>query len=189
MKILIFTEGTILVHASSKGLTRKQIIQQSLDFGIQQEERSISYDTTDLPSTIISGDINDYASYIPVGLAVAKLKKWSHQGAVIYYLSSRRVKKELDAIGSVLKNFDFPNYRNLMFRQQGEDYQTVAERLMPDILIEDDCESIGGELQMVYPHVAPAKKRLITSVVVPEFSGIDQLPDKLEDLMKYDDKT
>lgn len=56
---------------------------------------------------------------------------------------------------------------------------------MPDVLIEDDCESIGGEPQMTYPHVKKNKKKLIKSIVVKEFSGIDNLPDSLEALKNY----
>ena len=56
---------------------------------------------------------------------------------------------------------------------------------MPDILIEDDCESIGGKPQMTYPHISPNKKELIKSIVVREFSGIDNLPDNLEILKNY----
>lgn len=58
---------------------------------------------------------------------------------------------------------------------------------MPDILIEDDCGSIGGEPEMTYPHIDPKKKRQIKSIVVKEFSGIDNLPDKLEELKDYRD--
>ena len=101
----------------------------------------------------------------------------------ICYLSSRRIKPEIEAIKSVLTKFKFPDFDNLYFRQQNEDYKDVAERIMPDILIEDDCESIGGEVKMTYPHIKPELKDKIKSVVVKEFSGIDSLPDNVNDLI------
>ena len=55
---------------------------------------------------------------------------------------------------------------------------------MPDLLIEDDCKSIGGEAEMIYPHIDPGKKKFIHSIVVREFSGIDHLPDDLDELIK-----
>lgn len=47
--------------------------------------------------------------------------------------------------------------------------------MIPDILIEDDCESIGGEKEMVYPHIKDELKSKIKSIVVKEFEGIDHL--------------
>jgi len=54
---------------------------------------------------------------------------------------------------------------------------------MPDILIEDDCESIGGESEMTYPHIREDLKQKIKSIVVKEFQGIDHLPDSLTALI------
>ena len=51
----------------------------------------------------------------------------------------------------------------------GEEYKDVAERVMPDVLIEDDCESIGGEIEMSYPHIKDELRARIRSVVVKEF--------------------
>ena len=56
---------------------------------------------------------------------------------------------------------------------------------MPDLLIEDDCRSIGGEAEMTYPHIDPGKKIFIQSIVVREFSGIDHLPDNLDELITF----
>jgi hypothetical protein len=55
--------------------------------------------------------------------------------------------------------------------------------VLPDVLIEDDCESIGGESEMTYPQLTPALKQRIRSIVVPEFGGIDHLPDELTALI------
>ena len=56
---------------------------------------------------------------------------------------------------------------------------------MPDVLIEDDCESIGGEKEMGYPHIKPELKRKMKSIVIKEFGGIDHLSDSIYELMKY----
>ena len=53
----------------------------------------------------------------------------------------------------------------------------MVDAVVPDILIEDDCESIGGEREMVYPRLSLAIKRRVKSIVVKEFGGIDHLPD------------
>ncbi len=56
---------------------------------------------------------------------------------------------------------------------------------MPDVLIEDDCESIGGAGEMVITHVKPEIKTKIKSFAVKEFEGIDHLPDKVFELLEY----
>ncbi len=43
-------------------------------------------------------------------------------------------------------------------------------------IIEDDCESIGGEKEMTYPGIKSELKTRIKSIVVKEFGGIDHLP-------------
>lgn len=184
MIILVFTEGTVLVFSSGAGLPREEILKLSKDAGVQREGRNLAFENnTPLPG-VPKGSVYDFTSYIPVGRAVEKVKNWKEQGATIYYLTSRRIKEEINIVKNVLTKYHFPDSRNTIFRQKGEDYKDVAERLMPDILIEDDCESIGGEVEMTYPHINPQKKKSIKSVVVKEFSGIDRLPDKLEKLYK-----
>lgn len=181
MKILVFTEGTILLPKSAIGLSREEIVEQSRQEGIQREEAALQYESkNDVP--VETNSVHDYANYAPKGNTISKLNKWKNQGATIYYLSSRRVKPEVEAIREVLKNYNFPDSDNLLFRSQGEDYKNVAERLMPDILIEDDCESIGGEKEMTYPHIKPKLKTKIKSVVIKEFAGIDHLPDDINQL-------
>lgn len=112
-----------------------------------------------------------------------KLKIWKNQGAEILYLTSRRKPDEIKQIKNVIKKHNFPDGQ-LLFRRKGEEYKDVAERVMPDILIEDDCESIGGEIEMTYPHIKPKLKAKIKSIIVKEFGGIDNLPDKISDLLK-----
>lgn len=181
MKILVFTEGTVIMHGNAKGVSRDEAVRQSKLAGIQQEERSLSYETKS-EYKVEPGSPYDFTSYIPNGEAVEKLKSWNKQGAEIYYLTSRRIKDEVEAIRTILNKYNFPDANNLHFRHQGEDYQDVAEKLMPDIIVEDDCESIGGEIEMTYPHIREDLKRKIKSVIVKEFEGIDHLPDKLESI-------
>jgi hypothetical protein len=145
MKILVFTEGTVLIH------------------------RSLS-------------EIDDFANYIPNGQAVEKINAWKQQGAEIHYLTSRTDGPEIEAIQSVLIRNNFPDSKHLHARTGNQTYADVAETVMPDILIEDDCDSIGGEAEMTYPHIKHEFKSSIKSVVVKEFAGIDDLPTDLQAL-------
>lgn len=162
MKILVFTEGTISMHLTCEGLTREERVQQS-----KNRVRSIG----------------DYRHYIPIGNAVEKLQSWKNQGAEIYYLTSRTTPEEIEDIKFVLDKFQYPDSQNLLYRKERGKYKDVAERLMPDILVEDDCESIGGEVEMTYPHIRLDLKEKIKSVVVKEFGGIDHLPNDISRLM------
>ena len=125
-----------------------------------------------------------YTLKIPSGNAPAKLQKWKGQGAEITYLTSRTTPEELAIVRRLLEQYEFPQ-GELFHRREGEAYKDVAEHILPDVLIEDDCESIGGEVEMVYPHIKPELKTRIKSIVVKEGGGIDHLPDSLVDLMKY----
>lgn len=184
MKIMVFTEGTALMHSSAKNVSREERVEQGRLAGIQTEEKSLAYNSSSTTRAEINS-VYDYDNYIPVGDAVKKLTTWKGQGVTIYYLTSRRIKKEIEAIKNVLKQYNFPDCQNLLFRKQGEDYKYIAERLMPDVLIEDDCESIGGESEMTYTHINPKIKTKIKSIVVKEFSGIDGLPETLSSLMQW----
>lgn len=175
MKILVFTEGTVLMHALAKGVSREERVKQSQAAGIQQEERNIAFESNTIAPKATPGSVYDLESYIPVGNAVEKLKSWKQQGAEIVYLTSRRIKSEVETIKKVLQKYHFPDCQNLYFRQQGEDYKDIAEKIIPDILIEDDCESIGGKKEMVYPHIKDELKPKIKSIIIKEFEGIDHL--------------
>jgi hypothetical protein len=100
------------------------------------------------------------------------------------YLTSRRTPEEIETTRNVLKKFSFPE-GELFFRIAREEYKDVAERVLPDVIVEDDCESIGGEKEMTYPCIKQELKDRIMSVVVKEFGGIDHLPDDIADLMHY----
>ena len=122
-----------------------------------------------------------FAHYMPTGKAVEKLNSWVNQGAQICYLTSHEKAAGVAVDKKVLAKYDFPQ-GEIYWRENGEAYKDVAERVMPDILIEDDCESIGGEVEMTYPHIREDLKPKIKSIVVKEFQGIDHLPDSLTEL-------
>lgn len=179
MNILIFTEGCILMHQAGKDVSREERVKKSQQAGIQREERNLAYSSgTSLPKES-AGSVYDFTSYIPIDNAVKKIALWKNQGANISYLTSRRIKDDIDAVRNVLQTYDFPSAQNLFFRQQGEDYVDVIKRLMPDIVVEDDCESIGGAEQMISTHVDESLKETIKFITVKEFGGIDHLPDTL----------
>lgn len=155
MKVMVFTEGTIFTHSKWIGLTREETVQR-----------------------VKEGEGDDYAGIVPIGGAVRKIQTWSDAGAEILYLTSRRSLDEIEQVQQALQRFGFPKGQ-LFFRLESEEYKDVAERVLPDILIEDDCESIGGEVEMTYPGIRPEIKEKILSIVVKEFGGIDHLPDVL----------
>ena len=165
VKILIFLHGTSIMHRNAKGLAREESIRQ-----------------------VMEGDesINDYASYIPVGNAVEKLHRWKGQGARICYLSSHKNADNVERDKFVLKKYAFPDGQ-IFYRRNIEEYKDVVERIrpLPDVIIEDDCESIGGKVEMVYPNLRQELKSKIKSIVVKEFGGIDYLPDRISELMKH----
>ena len=61
-------------------------------------------------------------------------------------------------------------------------YKDIIEVVRPDVLIEDDCKSIGGSWQMCITYVQPQIKDTIKSIVVKEFKGIDYLPHIVHEL-------
>lgn len=154
------------MHAEAVGLARVEIVRQI-------RERKIA--------------IIDYAAHVPIGHAVEKLRTWQHQGAQIVYLTSRTKPDQVAAIQNVLKRHGFPE-GELFYRRSGEAYADVAERVMPDVLIEDDCASIGGESEMTYPHLKPTVQARIQSITVPEFGGIDHLTNHLAELFQLGQK-
>ena len=125
--------------------------------------------------------VDDFAAYVPVGGAVAKLRRWEERGAEIAYLSSHRDPDGVAKDAEVLRRHGFPPGR-ILACTAGESYGVLAERARPDVLVEDDCESIGGAPQLAYPQIPAPLRAGIGSIVVPEFGGIDHLPDSLEEL-------
>ena len=158
---MVFTEGTIFSHIDWIGLAREEIVRR-----------------------VREGERPDIAGTIPIGNAAGKLQGWSRAGAEIVYLTSCREPREIEQVREVIRRYDFP-IGQLLFRREREEYKDVAERSMPDVIVEDDCESIGGEVEMTYPHIRPELKTGIISVVIREFGGIDHLPEMPFDLMNY----
>lgn len=156
------------------GKTREEIIEQ-----VKAQEESV----------------RDFGSYVPVGNAAEKLNKWARQNAEIFYLSALTEDKKArgdEIVGKdglkvdqeILDKYGFPKGK-IYHRQKGESYAQIAEKIMPDILIEDDCESIGGAKEMTITFVKPAIKQQIKSIPIKEFGGIDHLPDDLSELLAY----
>jgi len=152
------------MHRNAKGLAQDEITRQ-----------------------VMEGDesLHDYASYIPVGNAAEKLQQWKGQGARICYLSSHKNAENVADDKFVLKKYAFPDGR-IFYRRNREEYKDVVERIrpLPDVIVEDDCESIGGKAEMVYPNLRPELKNKIKSIVVKEFKGIDHTPDSISELVK-----
>src|SRR2546428_4644493 len=73
----------------------------------------------------------------------------------------------------------------LFHRRENEHYGQAPELAAADIIVEDDCESIGGPAQMTYPKLGPDSKARTKSVVIPEWGGIDHLPTDPEKLRTY----
>lgn len=159
LRLLVFLHGTALMHAAAVGVSRDERVRQVRD-------RHAS--------------IRDLAAYVPAECVVEKLRRWKRQGAEIAYLSSHRAEDGVEADRFVLARHRFPRGR-VVFRAGGESYGDVVARVLPDVLVEDDCESIGAE-HMAYPLVEPRLRSEIVSVVLPEFAGFCGLPDSLDDL-------
>lgn len=160
---MVFLHGTAIMHSSGAGRTREERVNQVLDH---------------------DESIYDFSSYVPVDNAVRKIQAWRGRGVEIIYLSSHKKSEDVELDKAVLRNHDFPEGQ-VLFRHSGEQYHEIVESVLPDILIEDDCESIGGEKEMTYPQVKPELKAKIKSIVVKEFSGIDHLPDDISELVRY----
>ena len=154
MRLLVFLHGTVLMHAGAVEVTRAERVAQ-----VRAKHPTV----------------REYAAYVPVGDAVAKLRHWQAAGAVVDYLSSHRNPDDVALDAEVLRAFRFPAGR-VLARLPGETYGEVAGREAPDVLIEDDCESIGAD-QVTYPQIPSAVRARIKSIIVPEFGGIDHLPD------------
>ena len=163
MKILIFLHGTIIMHKSGYGHTPKERIKQVIN-----EDKFVC----------------DFISYIPIGNAVRKLQEWKKQGAKIMYLSSHIINEDVEKDKFVLEKHNFPEGQ-IFHCKENEDWQDVIKKIKPDIIIEDNCKSIGGIAEMTYPNLSSELKENIKPVVVEEFTGIDYLPDEISKIKNY----
>jgi hypothetical protein len=162
MRLLVFLHGTVLMHARAVDVTRVERVAQ-----------------------VRAGHptVREYAANVPVGVAVAKLRRWRDAGAVIDYLSSHWNPDDVAVDAAVLRTYGFPSGR-VLARLPGETYGDIAGREAPDVLIEDDCESIGAD-QITHPQIAPPLRARIKSIIIPEFGGIDHLPDDPQALLRW----
>lgn len=149
MLILVFTEGTAIMHAP----------------GSKDDEKDF------------------FKRHVPTKGAVEKIRTWRKAGAKIAYLTSRTEQREITQIRFVLRKFDFSRGR-LFFRKKGEHYYNdVVARIGPDVWVDDDCAGIGGHSpENGYLPLNPSLK--ILEVIIPEFGGLENLPDNPEELLK-----
>jgi hypothetical protein len=158
VRILLFLHGTAIMHAAAVGVPRRERVRQS---------------ARRVPS------VADFGSYVPTEAAVEKAVGWHWRGARICYLSSHRTPADVDTDRMVLRAHGFPD-GPVFSRAAGETYADVARRARADVVVEDDCESIGGATQMTASGLPP---EAIHCVVVPEFGGLAHLPDDPAELL------
>jgi hypothetical protein len=163
MRLLVFLHGTVLMHAGGAGVTRAERVAQ-----VRANHPTVS----------------DYAAYVPVGEAVAKLHRWHDAGAVVDYLSSHRNTDDMARDVLVLRTHGFPA-RRVLARHPGGSYGDVVGREPSDVLIEDDCQSIDPG-QITYPQIPTTVRTRIKLIIVPEFGGIDYLPDDPQALLTFE---
>jgi hypothetical protein len=159
---MVFLHGTSIMHGSAIGQARTTRVRQSMAKD---------------PS------VRDFGSYVPTEGAVAKVTAWQRRGADICYLSSHRTAAAAAIDKSVLAAHAFPA-GHLYFRAPGESYADVARRWSADVLIEDDCESIGGHPHTAASELARTPGPAVRCVVVPEFGGLEHLPDDPAELLR-----
>jgi hypothetical protein len=165
MRVLVFLDGTTIDHGG----------------GAAGPMDELPPEIGDRPGSTI----RDPHRHVPLGNPGVKLSKWRDQGAEIVYLSSHRTSDEVENERNVLAKYGFPEGPIYYRRRTTESYAAVAESVSPDIIIEDDCKSIGGEPEMTYPNMSDDAKRKVKSIVVEEFGGIDHLPDDLDKLRAW----
>ena len=162
VRVMVFLHGTAIMHATAVGRPRAQRVRQS-------RERSAS--------------VLDFASYVPTEAAVGKVRAWSGHGAQICYLSSHIAAADVQLDRQVLAAHRFTP-GTVFFRSQGETYADVVRRSAADVLVEDDCESIGGTGQTAASGLSGTTGRTVRHIIVPEFGGLAHLPDDPEELAR-----
>jgi hypothetical protein len=155
MRVMVFLHGTTLMHAAGVDQSREVRVRQSREHD---------------PS------VKDFANYVPIGSASEKVGAWAAKGAEIVYLSSQRDSLGVVADRVVLSRWAFPP-GEVFWRGEEESYAEVVGRAAPDLLVEDDCESIGGRGATASARLPPELAKKVRSLVVKEFGGIDHLPD------------
>jgi hypothetical protein len=154
MKVGVFLHGTAIMHTAAAEVDREERVQQ-----VRRRDPSVG----------------DFASYIPTPGTTAKLAAWARHGATLVYLSSHRRPEDIRADEAVIHRHGFPN-GPVHGREHAEDYGALVERLGLDLLVEDDCESIGGTAQTCAAQLTATGRQTPRCVVLPEFSGLATLP-------------
>lgn len=111
--------------------------------------------------------------YVPIGNAVGIINALHDTGNKIY-LCSYVKKRRYNFIKAVINSYGV-KYDDILCRDKGEQYSDLVEKVCPDILIEDDCNSIGGEKNWCITGVRADIKQHIKSIVVKEYQGIDDV--------------
>lgn len=111
--------------------------------------------------------------YEPIGNAVEIVNMLYSKGYEIFLCSYVR-KSRYNFIKSVV-DFYGMKYTEILCRDKNEQYSEIVERIKPDVLIEDDCKSIGGLKECCITNVKEEIKTNIKSIIVPEFAGIDNV--------------
>lgn len=111
--------------------------------------------------------------YVPIGNAVKVINNLYNKGNEVYLCSYVRINR-YKFIKSIVDYYKI-NYTEILCRDKNEQYSNLVEKVMPDIIIEDDCKSIGGEKQCCITNVKEDIKMNIKSIIVEEFKGIDNI--------------
>jgi hypothetical protein len=111
--------------------------------------------------------------YEPLGKSIKIINDLFNRGNEIYLCSYVR-KNRYHFIKSIMDYYKV-NYTEILCRAKGEQYSDLVERICPDILIEDDCSSIGGEKEWCITNVKEDIRKNIKSIIVKEFKGIDSI--------------
>jgi len=169
MKVLIYLHGTVIMHKSGENKTPAERRKQVLDEN--------------------DGSIADFANYIPIDKANEVLSEWKAGGVEIVYMSPHKNEADLNKDKQVLQRYNFPQGK-VVHRSFFRGYRKIVKMELPDVIIEDDCESIGAMIkerytflpdtvvgllkqkEMIYPCLQKKVKQKIKSIVVEEFSGI-----------------
>jgi hypothetical protein len=162
MKILVFLHGTAIMHQAANSVAREERVRQ-----VRERDPSVQ----------------DFGSYVPTPGAVEKIAEWHRRGATVEYFSSHRNEDDVQTDQEVLRRHAFPN-GPVHSRAPGESYGVAAERLNPDVIVEDDCESMGGAPETIAARLRPAASRSVACLVLPEFVGLEGLPDDPSQLLE-----
>lgn len=111
--------------------------------------------------------------YKPIVNAVEVINSLHGKGHDIFLCSYVR-RNRYNFIKSVIDFYGI-DYTEILCRDKCEGYSDIVERVCPDVLIEDDCKSIGGVKKCCINGVREYIRANIKSIIVPEFSGIDDV--------------